>query len=139
MEKKQMAWNRNLWLPLFLFPVFIYLAISCAQSEEWAMFACFLFFALLAGLVIFIQPLVITFSKDEIDIIYTIGVKETVAIRQIREIYEEGNWFGGYKGWPVYVIRYPRTRKRAFFISGEIPKTRKIKKLVDKYCGEKLI
>lgn len=102
------------------------------------MFAGFLFFTLLAGFIILIQPLVIVFSKEEIKIIYTVGVKEKIEISRIKTIYEEGNWFAGFRGWPVYVICYPQLSKKAFFMNGEIPKTRKIKRLIKNFCAEKM-
>lgn len=138
MKKKQIAFNNNLWLPIFLLLVFLYFSVSCALNGEWLMFAGFLFFTLLAGFIILIQPLVIVFSKEEIKIIYTVGVKEKIEISRIKTIYEEGNWFAGFRGWPVYVICYPQLSKKAFFMNGEIPKTRKIKRLIKNFCAEKM-
>ena len=130
MKSKKYAINKNLWLPIILAVVLVVLSVFCAMDEEWIMFFGFLFFAFLAVFVILIQPVVISFSSENIQIIYTIGVRETIPIKQIRKIYEQGNWFAGHSGWPVYVVVYPQISKKYFFANGELPKTRKIKKLL---------
>lgn len=132
----KIAFNKHLCIPLFLFTVFLYMSVSCADDQEWAMVALSLLFALLAFFAILIQPLIIVFQKDEINIIYTVGVKETIRISQIHNIYQQGHWFAGGRGCPVYVVCYPHASKKAFFMISEIPKTRKTKKLLKQFYNK---
>ena len=130
MSKKEYAVNRNLWLPILLFAVFLALSVSCAAEREWLMLSSFLLLALLCVFVVLIQPLVMVFSKEEIQIIYTVGVRETIPTAEIQEIYAEGGWFSRYTGWPVYTVVYPAKSKKPFFVLGQLSKTRRVKKLL---------
>lgn len=135
-KNKERAFNKNLWLALFLFAVFVYFSIACAAEREWGLFVGFSLFALFTFFVMLIQPIVITFSEDSIEIIYMVGVKETIPTRQIRKIYKDGDWFVGHNGWPVYVVVYPCSSKKLFFVNGEIPRTRRTKQLLKQYYQE---
>lgn len=50
-----------------------------------------------------------------------------------------GSWISLGLGLPHYVISYPRKEKRLFFVVGEIQKTRKTKKYIEKYYKKKIV
>ena len=50
-----------------------------------------------------------------------------------------GTAIGAGGGLPHYVIAYPKKDKRLFFVVGEIPKTRKTKKFIEKYYKKKIV
>lgn len=92
-----------------------------------------IFFAILALLFIFISlisPLYFIFSEDAVEIVYNFRQRETIKWKDVREVYQTGSWFYKAGGLPHYVLLYPKKEKRLFFVTGEIPKTRKTKKLI---------
>jgi len=136
--KTHIAFNTHLFLPLFLLICFLSFSIFSAVVDhdiELAIgFALFIPFCLFA---ILISPLYIVFSDEEVKIIYTLGQKEIIKWKDVRSIYTQGSWGGG-GGPPCYVFVYPNKEKRAFFVRGEIPKTRITTKLIKKYYKRKI-
>lgn len=132
MKNKKIAFNHHLWAFLPIFLVFLSLIITGIAKHDWLMLAFSLIFSLIPLFIILVEPFIIVFSKDEIQIIYTIGKKEIIPIDQIKTIFRKGSWFLKYQGLPVYVIDYPHPLK-LFFMDGQIPRTRRIKKLLGMY------
>ena len=139
MNKKHIALNTHLILCLFLFIVFIGLSISCALEKEIGLSIMFGIFVLLPIFVFAISPLYFVFSDECVQIIYNFGQKEKIKWSDIRNISLMGSWIGVGGGLPHYNIAYPKKEKRLFFVVGEIQKTRKTKKLIEKYYKKKIV
>ena len=69
------------------------------------------------------------FTEEDITIVYVLGQKERIRWKEIRFIHSRGSLAA--KTQPRYEIAYPHEGKRPFFVCGEIPKTRKIKKIIE--------
>lgn len=138
MNKKYIAFNTHLIFCILLFAVFFCIFISCAMEKEIVLCIISAIFALFHIFVFVISPLYFVFSDECVEIIYNFGQRERIMWNSIRDIYLMGNWFGRTGGSPRYVIAYPRKGKKLFFINGEIPKTRKTKKLIEKYYKKKI-
>lgn len=138
MNKKHIAFNTHLILFCVLFIVFLGLSISCAIEKEIGLSIMFALFNLLPLFAFGISPLYFVFSDESIEIIYNFGQKEIIKWSDIRNIWQMGSWIGG-GGLPHYVIAYPRKEKRLFFVVGEIQKTRKTKKLIEKHYKKKIV
>ena len=133
MDKKHIAFNTHLILCFFLFVVFLGLSISCAIGKEIVFSIIFAILVLLPMFMFAISPLYFVFSEECVEIIYHFGQRETIKWRDIRNISRMGGWVTPGGGLPHYVIAYPQKEKRVFFVAGEIPVTRKTKKLIIKY------
>jgi hypothetical protein len=75
-----------------------------------------------------VSPLCFVFTDEFVEIVYNFGQRERIKWADIRSISIMGSWLGGGGGSPRYVLAYPRTEKRLFFVVGEINKTAKTKK-----------
>ncbi len=137
MNKKHIAFNTHLILCFALFIVFLGLCIGSAIENEIGLSIMFAIFILLPLFVFAVSPLYYTFSDECIEIIYNFGQKEIIKWNEIRSISLLGSWIGS--GLPHYVIAYPRKEKGLFFVVGEIQKTRKTKKLIEKYYKKKIV
>ena len=139
MNEKHIAFNSHLILCFILFIIFLGLSIGCALENDIGLSIMFAVFILLPVFVFAISPLYFTFSDYCIEIIYNFGQKEIIKWSDIRNISLMGSWIGAGGGLPHYVIAYPRKEKRLFFVVGEIQKTRKTKKLIEKYYKKKIV
>ena len=81
----------------------------------------------------------IVFSDKHVEIVYNFGQREKIKWCDIRNILLIGSWIEKGYGPPHYVIAYERVEKRLFFVNGEIPKTRKTKKLLKKYYKKEIL
>ena len=139
MNKKHIALNTHLILCVALFIIFLALSISCVMGNEIGLSIMFGIFVLLPVFVFAISPLYFVFSDEYIEIVYNFGQREKIKWNDIRNITLMGSWIGAGGGLPHYVIAYPGKEKRLFFVAGEIQKTRKTKKLIEKYYKKKII
>lgn len=137
-EKAHIAINTHLLLALILFLIFVCISISSAIEHEIGLCIGFAVAACLPILVCLISPLYCVFSSQEVMIVYTLGQKERIPWSTVRSISHTGGWIVGV-GFPRYVISYPKTEKSRFYVCGEIPKTRKTKKLIKKYYQKEII
>ena len=133
MKKKHIACNTQLILFVILFIVFLGISISCAIEKEIGLSIMFAILIVLPVFVFAISPLYFVFSDEYVEIVYNFGQTEKIKWSDIRGISLMGSWIGAGGGLPHYVIAYPRKDKRLFFAVGEISKTRKTKKLIEKY------
>lgn len=138
-NKKCIALNTHLILCFVLFSVFIGLSIGCAIERDIGLSVMFGIFVLLPVFVFAISPLYFVFSDEYVEIVYNFGQREIIKWSDIRNISLLGSWIGAGGGLPHYVIAYPRKEKGLFFVAGEIQKTRKIKKLIEKYYKKKIV
>lgn len=138
MNKKHIALNTHLFLCLFLFLAFLRLCEGCAKIDEIGWSIVFAVLELLPIFVFVCSPLYYVFSDEGVLIVYHFRQREYIKWNEIRDIYLMGSWLSRGGGPPLYVITYPRKEKRPFFVTGEIAKTRKTKKLLKKYYQKKI-
>lgn len=138
-DKRYVALNTHLIFFIVFFLVFLGLSISCAVENEVAMAVMFSIFALLPIFVFFISPLYFVFDDNAVKIVYNFGQEETIEWNCVRSISLMGSWLGGGGGLPHYVFAYPKKEKQIFFVVGEIPKTRKTKKIIKMYYKKNIL
>ena len=138
-KQKHYAFNTQLFFVIAFFVVFLVLSICAAIEQEIGLSIGFAVATLLPVFVFLISPLYVTFSDEEIEIVYIMGQREIIKWKNIRCIYLNGSWVIGSGGLPYYEIAYPTNVKRAFFVRGEIPKTRKTKKYIKMYYKKEII
>ena len=138
-KQKHYAFNTQLLFVIAFFVVFLVLSICAAIEQEIGLSIGFAVATLLPVFVFLISPLYVTFSDEEIEVVYIMGQREIIRWRNIRCIYLNGSWVIGSGGLPHYEIAYPTNVKRAFFVRGEIPKTRKTKKYIKMYYKKEII
>ncbi len=136
-NKKHIAINTHLMLPIILFLIFVGISIaSIVENELWGAIGFGIATILPIGVFV-ISPLYFVFDDEAAKIVYNFGQSLTIPWKEIREIFLLGSWIGG--GIPRYVISFPQRDKRLFFIVGEISKTRRTKKLIKSYYKGKII
>ena len=138
-KQKHYAFNTQLLFIIAFFVVFLVLSICAAIEQEIGLSIGFAVATLLPVFVFLISPLYVTFSDEEIEIVYIMGQREFIKWKNIRCIYLNGSWISKGGGPPHYEIAYPTNVKRAFFVRGEIPKTRKTKKYIKMYYKKEII
>ena len=138
-KQKHYAFNTQLFFVIALFAIFLVLSICAAIEREIGLAIGFAVATLLPIFVFLISPLYTAFSDEEIEIVYIMGQREIIKWRNIRSIYLNGSWISRGGGLPHYEVAYPTNTKRAFFVRGEIPKTRKTKKYIRMYYKKDII
>jgi hypothetical protein len=109
------------------------ISISCIHEKEIGMAVGFSLATLLLIFAFLVSPVYYIFSRRSVQIIYLLGQKEEIKWVSIRSITLYGGWMSRGEGAPHYHIAYPSYKKRAFFINGDISKTRKTQRLIKKY------
>lgn len=79
---------------------------------------------------IMLSPLRYIFTKKDVTIVYCFGVKERVEWYEVKRIALVGKH---------YKLQYKPKRKYPFFVSGEIIKTRKTKKYLNKLYKKEIV
>ena len=113
--------------------------MCAAIEQEIGLSIGFAVATLLPVFVLLISPLYVVFSDEEIEIVYIMGQKEIIKWKNIRYIRLNGAWISRGGGFPHYEVAYPTDVKRAFFVRGEIPKTRKTKKYIKIYYKKDIV
>ena len=137
--QKHYAFNTQLFFVTAFFIIFLILSVCAAIEYEVGLSIGFAVATLLPIFVFLISPLYVTFSDEEIEIIYILGQKEIIKWKNIRYIRLNGAWISRGGGLPHYEVAYPTNVKRAFFVRGEIPKTRKTKKYIKMYYKKDIV
>ena len=138
-KQKHYAFNTQLLFVIAFFVVFLVLSICAAIEQEIGLSIGFAVATLLPVFVLLISPLYVVFSDEEIEIVYIMGQKEIIKWKNIRYIRLNGAWISRGSGFPHYEVAYPTDVKRAFFVRGEIPKTRKTKKYIKMYYKKDIV
>ena len=138
-KQKHYAFNTQLFFVIALFAIFLVLSICAAIEREIGLSIGFAVVTLLPVFVLLISPLYVVFSDEEIEIVYIMGQKEIIKWKNIRYIRLNGAWISRGGGFPHYEVVYPTDVKRAFFVRGEIPKTRKTKKYIKMYYKKDIV
>ena len=129
--KKYRALNTHIILGLFLFVSLSVLAVFGFIEKENGLAIGLSIFAAISISPLLFTPIYYIFTKKDVTIVYLFGIKEKIEWWETKSVTEEGSYFGG-NGLPHYHISYPKRKKRPFFVTGEITKTRRTKKLLKK-------
>jgi len=137
MNKKQIVINTHLYISVILFVAFLCLSIQCVYDNEIWLCIAFAALTLLPIFAFAISPLYFVFSDACVEIVYNFRQRELIQWSCVRHISLIGSWIGP-GAWPRYEIAYPQRERKMFFVAGEIPKTRKTAKLINKYYKKKI-
>ena len=129
--KRYRALNTHIVLWLLLFALLSVLTAFCIVGKEKGLAIGFSIFAVISISPLLFTPIYYVFTKKDVTIVYLFGIKEKIEWWETKSITEKGSWLGG-NGMPHYSISYPKRKKRPFFVTGEITKTRRTKKLLKK-------
>ena len=135
--EKHIALNTHLIICLIFSLVFPCLSVFSALDNQIGFCILFAIFTLLPIFVFTISPLYYIFSDEGVEIIYNFGQKEYIPFKLVKNIYLSGSWIT-YSRLPHYTFVYPKKEKTKFYIVGEIAKTRKTKKLIEKYYKKEI-
>ncbi len=130
-EKKTII-NPHIGFFVIFFVIFFGFFLECIGSEP-EIGAGFALVSLLPVFIFFISPVAIQFTPKELIIVYNFGKKEVIKWREIKHMYSKGSYISRLEGFPQYEIVYHKKEKTLFFMKGEIPRTRRIKKTIEKY------
>ena len=119
----------------YLFAVFVGLLFSSFgfEIEEIIFVVGGIVIALIFVFLLLISPTHYIFSSENVVICHPFKRKETISWEDIRSINKYGSWF--YKtlfGLPHYKVYY-RHEKQIIFLNGEICRSRRTKRLLQKY------
>ena len=136
-KERQIALNSHFILFLF-FSLALFLLFLCSLITNEIIGAIFFFLFFLLGITVTsFLPIYIMFSETEITIIYFWKTKERISWDLVKYIEAGGSWFSK-EPLPYYRIIYPTAKKKPFFISGEIPRTKKTRALLNLYWKNKI-
>ncbi len=129
--EKHIAFNNHL-LPNTSFVAFGLLLISFGLWADENIFTVTgVLIALIFIAVLFISPTHYIFSNENVVICHPFKRRETICWEDIRSINKYGSW-SGLLDFPHYKINYHH-EKEVVFLNGEISKSKKTKKLLQKY------
>lgn len=131
--EKYIAFNNHILA--FLFAVFVGILFSCFgfEIDEPIFIVGGIVISLIFVFLLLISPTHYIFTNECVVISHPFKRKETILWEDVRSINKYGSWF--YKtlfGLPHYKIYY-RHEKEVLFLNGEICRSRKTKRLLQKY------
>lgn len=138
-NQKQIALNTHLLLPIALGVLFVLLSVVCARTQDVGLSVGFGLATLLPVFGFLISPMYYVFSKDGVEIVYLLGQREVIRWRTVKEIILMGDWFIRNMEAPHYHFVYPHKGKQAFFVCGDISKTRRTKRLIKRYYRKEIL
>ncbi len=135
-KKSQTASNPYLFMPLLL--VFAGVELALSEDNE-LMVALFSLMAFVSVCWILLSPMEVTFTDKELRILYIIGKTERIPWNRVRsiEVFENRIYPRGMS--PTYAVAYDREGKRPFYITGHLPKTKRIRRLLELYWRKGII
>ena len=132
-EPKCCSFNTHIIIYLIGFLVFLALAVVFfADGIGWGIF--FVLLALLPIFIIVVSPLRYEYSKKSVTIVYVLGDRESIPWTSVTSITQYGSWIQHFGAFPHYQVAYGH-KKQKFYMNGEITKSRKNKKLIEKFYG----
>ncbi len=131
--EKYIAFNNHI-LPYSFSVAFGFLLVSFGLWIEETIFTIFgILIALVFVVLLFISPVYYAFSNDSLIICHPFKRREIIYWEDIRSINKYGSWSNPkFMGLPHYKVYY-RHDKEALFLNGEICRSRKTKRLLQKY------
>ncbi len=132
-ETKYCSYNTHIIVYLVGFLVFLALAVAFfTDGIGWGIF--FMLIALIPIFIIVVSPLRYEYSKKSVIIVYVLGDREIIPWSSVRNITLYGSWISHLDCFPYYQVAYGH-KKQKFYMNGEITKSRKNKKLIEKFYG----
>ena len=135
-RKENTYFSFNTYLIIYAIAILIFSALAVAffmSGDAWGIL--FLLIALLAAFIALVSPLYFQFSYKSVTIVYVLGDRETIPWTSVRNITLYGSWISHLDCLPYYQVAYGH-KKQKFYMNGEITKSRKNKKLIEKFYGE---
>ena len=121
--KEYRATNKRVFVWVFAIMVMICLAVLCFIKEMVTPGLVVIGISWLFFLPIIFTPVKYLFTKKDVTIVYFFNVNEHIEWSEVKKIVQQGKY---------YKIIYKRTRKYPFYVSSEIIKTRRTRKLLNK-------
>lgn len=128
------SFNTHIIIYLLGFLIFLALAVTFfSDGIGWGIF--FMLLALVPIFIIIVSPFRYEYSKKSVTIVYVLGDREIIPWTSVRNITLYGSWISHLGCFPYYQVAYGH-KKQKFYMNGEITKSRKNKKLINKFYGE---
>lgn len=134
-RKENTYFSFNTYLIIYAIAFLIFSALAVAFFSDgigWGIF--FMLIALLPIFIIVVSPLRYEYSKKSVTIVYVFGDREIIPWTSVRNITLYGSWISHLDCLPYYQVVYGH-KKQKFYMNGEIIKSRKNKKLIEKFYG----
>ncbi len=135
-RKENTYFSFNTYLIIYAIAILIFSALAVAffmSGDAWGIL--FLLIALLAAFIALVSPLYFKFSYKSVTIVYVLGDRESIPWTSVTSVIQYGSWIEHFGGFPYYQVAYGH-KKQKFYMNGEITKSRKNKKLIEKFYGE---
>ncbi len=129
--RKYRALNTHIFLWISMSALLGAFAVFSFFGKEARLAAVFFAFAIISLSPMAFAPIYYVFTKKGVTIVYFFGIKEEIEWWETKSIVEKGRWFSG-NSLPHYHINYPKKKKRRFFVTGDITKTHRTKRLLKK-------
>lgn len=134
-RKENTYFSFNTYLIIYAIAILIFSALAVAffmSGDAWGIF--FMLIALIPIFIIVVSPLRYEYSKKSVIIVYVLGDREIIPWTSVRNITLYGSWISHIDCFPYYQVAYGH-KKQKFYMNGEITKSRKNKKLIEKFYG----
>ncbi len=137
--KKHIAVNTQLISLVIIFFMFALVSFVAALENKIGFAIVFGIMALFIVYCFMISPMYVVFDDKGVKIVYNFGQSLNIAWCEVRSISLVGSVFVKSEGLPRYVISFPQTEKKPFFVAAEIPKTFKTKRLIKRYYKKDIV
>ncbi len=137
--KKHIAVNTQLISLVIIFFMFALVSLVAALENKIVVAIVCGIMALFIVYCFMISPMYVVFDDNGVKIVYNFGQHLNIAWCEVRSISLVGSVFVKSDGLPRYVIFFPQTEKKPFFVAPEIPKTFKTKRLIKRYYKKDIV
>ncbi len=132
-KEKEIAFNNHIFAYSFSVVIGFWVFSFGLWAEETFFTVTGVLCALVFAILLLISPYYYIFSNENVIICHPFKRREIIPWEDIRSIDKYGNWFNrGFFGLPHYKVYY-RHEKEVLFLNGEICRSRKTKRLLQKY------
>lgn len=135
---KERALNPHLWIFGALAVFFCTFGIAVLTVGATVLGIVLLLVAGIGAFLFVISPVYYLFGKRGVTIVYLLGDREVIPWGSVRSITAGGSYISKYDALPHFTVAYPHTGGR-FYMRGEIAKTRKTRRLLEKYYRGQLL
>ena len=131
--------NRQAVLFGCLFTVLFILTVTCFLANETDVALCLLACAVLVSLGIFLSPLYFVFSSKSLTAVWLLPFKKTVHWSSVHNVIEY-TLFSAVDDLAHYEIMYLcRDKGKQTIRQLDLPRSKKTKKLMERYAGHKIV
>ena len=136
-NKKVKAINTQNFIWLFCFAILLMIAVVCFVDGSWIAGIIFSVLAIMPVSVVLLSPLYYVFTDEGVTIVYTLGGEEKISWQKVNKVKLFSSWLAKGSGSPHYYISHDGDKSKGY-MSSEIAKTMKTKKLMELYCHDKI-